>query len=121
MAKRPRPTKTPEGPRLIPPAEATSEAVERILPKRQLQIEAGDVVITREPVPRVNPLSTLTSRPWRYRLAIYPEAPEGYRIFTAFQHAALAAEQIAQRNMRASFMWRMGCRRCSLTIGRRPR
>ena len=95
MAKRPRPTKTPEGPRRIPPAEATSEAVERILPKRQLQIEAGDVVITREPVPRVNPLSTLTSRPWQYRLAIYPEAPEGYRIFTAFQHAALAAEQIA--------------------------
>jgi hypothetical protein len=89
---------SPGGPRRIPPAKATSEAVERILPKRQVQVETGDVVMTREPVPRVNPSPTVTSRAWRYRVALFPESPENYRIFTSFQHAASAAEQIAAAN-----------------------
>jgi uncharacterized protein YbaR (Trm112 family) len=83
------------GPKRIPPAEAPADAVERIVPKRHVQVEPGDVVVTREPVPRVNPLTTLARQPWRYRLALFPEGPEGYRIFTSFQHAATEAEQVA--------------------------
>lgn len=65
--------------------------MERLVPRRQIQPEVGDVVITRERLPKVNPY--LSEVPWRYRVAVYPE-PRGHT-FTGFAPAASEAEELA--------------------------
>ena len=77
----------------IAPADALPDVVERVVSRRQLQPEDGDVVITRERVPLLNPRSQFP-QPWRYRVVVRGELGER-PTFTSFPHAALEAEQIA--------------------------
>ena len=91
MPKRPQPP-DPNRPERIAPDDALPDVLERVLLRRQVQVEVGDVVITRERVPRLNPRATV-AQPWRYRVAVYPE-PAGHT-YTSFQHAASAAEDLA--------------------------
>jgi hypothetical protein len=93
MTKR-RPPPDPPGPKRIPPGDDLSEAVERMISRRQLQIEAGDIVIRRERVPRLNPRAS-AAMPWRFRVLVSPEP--GGLVFTSFPHAASEAEQMAAR------------------------
>ena len=86
--------KNPGGARRLAPSEATAEAMERIAPRRQLGLEKGDVVITRERVPRVNPKSAVKEPQWRYRVARHPD-PHDAHVFNSFAHAASYAEQWA--------------------------
>jgi len=95
MKKR-RQSPDPPGPKRIPPADDLPEAVERIISRRQILIEAGDVVIRRERVPRVNPMASAPT-PWRFRVLVSPAPSGGGLVFTSFQHAASEAEQMAAR------------------------
>jgi hypothetical protein len=81
-------------PRRIPPTDAPAEAIERITPRKIQQLTAGDVVITREQIPRVNtrPLSQKTQ--WRYRVSIHTDPWGESQVFSGFVHAAAAAEQL---------------------------
>lgn len=85
----------PPGPKRTPPGEDLPEAVERIISRRQIHIEKGDVVIRRERVPRLNPRASAAT-PWRFRVLVSPE-PGGGLVFTSFPHAASEAEQMAAR------------------------
>ena len=91
MPKPPQPA-DPNGPERIAPDDAIPDVLERVVLRRQVQLEVGDVLITRERVPRLNPHATI-ALPWRYRVAVYPE-PAGHT-YTSFQHAASAAEDLA--------------------------
>ena len=103
MAKgRRRPSTTDSGTSRIPPAAALPDAVERIISRRQFQIETGDVVIERERTPRLSP-NTLTLTPWRYRVFIFGH--ESVVTFISFQHAASEAEHMAAgRNARVVYV-----------------
>lgn len=93
----------PPGPRRIPPRDDVPEAVERIVPKRQVQPQRGDVIVRRERVPRLNPYA-LAAPPWRYRVTVFPDPSEGH-VFTSFPHAASAAEQLAtERHARVLYI-----------------
>ena len=93
----------PDGPNRIAPADALSDVVERLVPRRQFQSEDADVLITRERLPRVNPYARFPL-PWRYRVAVRGET-DGHHTFTSFQHAASEAEQIAsKRNARVVYV-----------------
>jgi hypothetical protein len=87
-------TNDPFGPRRIPPAEAASEIVERVAPRRHIQIEPDDVVIVRERLPRVNPRLPPEVPLWRFRLGLSGSAGPS-STFTSFAHAASAGEQLA--------------------------
>ena len=91
MAKSRRP-KSPKRPVRVRPTESLPDILERIVPRRQVRIEDGDVVITRERVPRLNPYATSVA-PWRYCVRVYPD-PQG-TAFTSFQNAASDAEHHA--------------------------
>lgn len=73
--------------RRIKPADAPSEAVERIAPRRELQLHDGDVVIVREIV---------GTQGARYRLRIHPEAHRDL-VFSSFAQAAVEGELLATR------------------------
>ena len=81
-------------PHRIRPTDAPSDAIERLLPHKTLQLVAGDVVIARERVPRVNtkPISTLPQ--WRYRVSVHKDPRSQSQVFTGFVHAAAAADQL---------------------------
>ena len=91
VAKSPK-SKASKGPVRVPPGETLPDIVERLVPKRQVHTENGDVVITRERLPRLNP-NTALATPWRYCVRVYPD-PKG-TAFTSFQHAASEAEHHA--------------------------
>jgi len=76
-----------------PPRESPSDAIERVQPRR-VQIETGDVVVTRERVPQVNPKRASAAPQWRYRIRIHPDQHTG-PVFNGFAPAASHAEQIA--------------------------
>lgn len=92
MPKTPQPPDPKGVPERIAPDDALPDVLERVVLRRQVQVELGDVVVTRERVPRLNPHATI-ALPWRYRVAVYPE-PAGHT-YTSFQHAASAAEDLA--------------------------
>src|SRR5688500_18455722 len=90
-------------PERISPRSDTAETLERLVSRRQLRVEAGDVVIAREPLPRLQP--TPTDAQWWFRVAVYPRGNPDERVFTSFHHAALHAEQLAsQRRARLLFI-----------------
>ena len=92
------------GPRRTPPSESPSEAVERLLHRRQLQLLPGDVVVAREPLPRVNPRPISDEPQWQYRVAVQGEPPPG-QTFTTFLHAVTCAEDLAAaRRARIMFL-----------------
>jgi hypothetical protein len=89
--------------RRVAPADSPADAVERISPKR-LQLEHGDVVITRERLPQVNPYPLATGPQWRFRVQIHPDT-YGQPVFTDFTHAASKGEQLASaRRARLMFV-----------------
>jgi hypothetical protein len=74
--------------------DAPAEAVERIAGRRALVTARGDVVVSREPLPKVNP-HPLTQQPqWRFRVCIQG-VPGSSQFFTSFTHAASRAEELA--------------------------
>ena len=59
-----------------------------------LTIARGDVVVSREPLPKVNP-HPLTDEPqWRFRVCVQG-VPNSSQFFTSFTHAASRAEELA--------------------------
>jgi hypothetical protein len=81
-------------PARVAPLADPAEAVERVLSRRQLLIQDGDVVLSREPADR-RLLGTATT--WRYRLHVHPDAVGG-KLSTVFAHydlAAMAGEELA--------------------------
>jgi hypothetical protein len=90
-------------PERIAPAADTAETLERLVSRRQLRVEEGDVVIAREPLPRLQ--SAATDAQWWFRVGVYPPGNSDERVFTSFHHAALHAEQLAsQRAARLLFI-----------------
>ena len=95
------PRKTPRKSPLhrLAPLDAPAEAVERIAGRRALTIAHGDVVILREPLPKVNPRPLSTQPQWQFRVCI-----QGVRgssqFFTSFTHAASRAEELATTKRR---------------------
>jgi hypothetical protein len=81
-------------PKRIPPTDAPADAIERITRRKHLQLVPGDVVVSREQVPRVNtnPISLETQ--WRYRVSIHTDPWGESQVFFGFVHAAAAAEQL---------------------------
>jgi hypothetical protein len=97
-------SKPPVRPRLISPTESPADAIERIVSRRHLQLEHGDVLIVRERVPSVNPKPMSKVPQWRYRVSVHPESHKG-QVYTSFPHAASHAEQLAsQRRCRLMFV-----------------
>ena len=81
-------------PHRLAPHDAPAEAVERIAGRRALLIARGDVVVSREPLPKVNP-RPLTQHPqWRFRVCIQG-VPRSSQFFTSFTHAASHGEELA--------------------------
>ena len=79
--------------------DAPAEAVERIAGRRALKIAHGDVVVSREPLPKVNP-RPLTAQPqWRFRVCIQGVHGSS-QFFTSFTHAASRAEELATTKRR---------------------
>ena len=70
-----------------PPLVDAAEAVERIVPRRQLLFENGDVIIVRVP-------SGLNLTGRLYQLRIRGSGPIAER-FVSFEHAAGAGDQVA--------------------------
>ena len=78
----------------LAPEDAPAEAVERIAGRRALTIARGDVVLSREPLPKVN-TNPMTREPqWRFRVYIQGAAGSS-QFFTSFTHAAPRAEELA--------------------------
>jgi hypothetical protein len=68
--------------------------VERIAGRRALTIARGDVVLSREPLPKVN-TNPMTREPqWRFRVCIQGAAGSS-QFFMSFTHAASRAEELA--------------------------
>jgi hypothetical protein len=81
-------------PHRLAPTEAPADAVERIAGRRALLINSGDVVVSRERLPQVNP-NPLTREPqWRFRVCIQG-TPGSSQFFTGFAHAASHADELA--------------------------
>jgi hypothetical protein len=92
----------PPGPTRIPPRDDPAETVERLVSRRQLHVERGDIVITREPVPRLKPA---TAPMWQFRVSVYPALAGEGRVYTSFQHAASEGELLAtQQRARLLFV-----------------
>ena len=78
----------------LAPADAPAEAVERSAGRRAITIARGDVVLSRELLPKVN-TNPLTREPqWRFRVCIH-WVPDSSQFFTSFAHAASRAEELA--------------------------
>jgi hypothetical protein len=60
-----------------------------------LQLVAGDVMIARERLPRVNTNPISDEPQWRYRVTVHGERLPSRWVFASFVHAAAAAEQLA--------------------------
>ena len=82
-------------PKLQPPAEAPADAIERVSPRRQT-IVSGDVVVSREPLPLVNPTPIFKETQWRYRVCIEGQ-PGSSQFFDGFAAASARAEDLATR------------------------
>ena len=81
-------------PHRLAPGEAPAEVVERIAGRRALLIARGDVVVSREPLPKVNPRPLSAEPQWRFRVCIQGLAKSS-RFFTSFTHAASHADELA--------------------------
>jgi hypothetical protein len=90
------PRKTgPKGPpHRVPPQDAPAEAVERIAGRKQLVIDRGDVVVSREPLPKVNTNPLSREQQWRFRVCIQG-VRQSTQFFTSFAPAASRADELA--------------------------
>ncbi len=77
--------------------------MERLVSRKQLRVEQGDVVIARESMPRLQP--SATAHRWWFRVTVYLSPDGDGRVFTSFHHAASHGEQLAsQRRARLLFI-----------------
>jgi hypothetical protein len=89
--------------RRLAPADSPADAVERVAPRRQ-QLHSGDVVITRERLPQVNPRPLSVGPQWRFRVQVHPEK-YGKPLFNTFTVAASEGERLAsERHARLMFV-----------------
>src|SRR5262245_50758330 len=72
------------------------ETVERMVPRRQLIVDDGDVILSRE---MAGSVSLSRTAGWRYRLHVHPDAIGGKlrAIYASYQLAAMAGEELAAR------------------------
>jgi hypothetical protein len=78
--------------------------VERLLHRRQLRLLLGDVVVSRELLPRINPRPISDEPQWRYRVYVHDNPLDG-KTFTTFLHAVTRAEELAiDRRTRIMFV-----------------
>ena len=82
---------TRPGPRVIPPAEDHAEAVERIVSRRQLPIERGDVFISRAPAMIRAAEERDIYQLSRQDMGVVPGR------YTSFEHAVVAGDELATR------------------------
>jgi hypothetical protein len=78
----------------LAPTDVPAEAVERIAGRRGLTILRGDVVLSHERLPRVNPASRIDEPQWRFRVCI-DGTRDSSELFTSFPRAASRADEIA--------------------------
>ena len=91
--------RTDPGPTRIPPTADPAEAIERLVSRKQLRLEAGDIVVVREPMPRLQLSAAGTL--WWFRVSTYLAPEANGCVFTSFHHAASHGEQLAaQRHAR---------------------
>src|SRR5688500_7763658 len=69
-------------PERISPATDPSETIERLVSRKQLQVESGDVVIERERMPRLQP--SAPAELWWFRVRTHPGGRGDERVFTSF-------------------------------------
>ena len=81
-------------PHRLAPEDAPAEAMERIAGRRALSIDPGDVVLSREPIPRVNTNPLTRETQWRFRVCVQG-TPNSSQFFTSFTHAASRGEELA--------------------------
>jgi hypothetical protein len=81
-------------PHRLSPQDAPAEAIERIAGRKQLFIARGDVVISRELLPKVNTNPLSREPQWRFRVSI-EGVHDRSQFFTSFTHAALRGEELA--------------------------
>jgi hypothetical protein len=86
------PRKSP--PHRLAPRDAPAEAVERIAGRRAVTIARGDVVVSREPLPKVNTSPMTRETQWRFRVCIQG-IQSSSQFFTSFTHAASRGEELA--------------------------
>ena len=83
----------------IPPLADPAEAVERIVPRRQLLLEDGDVLIVRASAGLHATIGRAV-----YELRLRGQGATGER-FASFEHAASRGDQLAlQRHVRLMFI-----------------
>jgi hypothetical protein len=86
-------------PHAIPPLNDPAEAVERIVPRRQLLFEDGDVIV----VPTPGALSSVPGQ-HLYGLRVLGSGPIGGR-YVSFEHATAAGDELARhRQVRLFFV-----------------
>jgi hypothetical protein len=81
-------------PHRLQPEAAPADAVERIAGRKLLMIDRGDVVVSREPLPKVNTNPISREPQWRFRVAIHG-MPGNAQFFSNFAHAASRGEELA--------------------------
>jgi hypothetical protein len=81
-------------PHRLQPQAAPADAVERIAGRKLLMIARGDVVVSREPLPKVNTNPMSREPQWRFRVAIQG-VQESSQFFSSFAHAASRGEELA--------------------------
>jgi len=93
---------TSKAPKRQAPADAPSDAIERVSPR--LKLERGDIALIRESLPRVNPQPLSKEPQWRYRVCVEGERGSS-QFFTSFAVAAAHAEEMAtERSARLLFV-----------------
>lgn len=78
--------------KMVPPAEAPAETLERVAPRQDTTPEAGDVLVLRESAAHLNSFSLC-----RYRLAVIGEPRAQNRLFARFEEAVAHGEDLAAR------------------------
>ncbi len=90
------------------PPDDPAETVERLLSRRQLLIETGDVMIVREAAGLVSraDLSTLTRSPnSQYRLSVRGQRDDRGRVFAMYERAVMDGEALAaSRHVRLFYL-----------------
>jgi hypothetical protein len=81
------------------PADDPAEAVERLIPRRQLIVEAGDVMIVREPAGVFRQRADLSTQPTasnsQYRVSVHGRRDDRGRVFVMYDRAVMDGEAIA--------------------------
>ena len=103
------PRTTTSGPVRVSPADDPAEAVERLLSRRQLIVEEGDIMVVREAasIGRGGPLvpSLTTPASSQYRVTIRGQKEDSRRVFAMYDRAVADGEGLAaERRVRLFYI-----------------